>query len=133
MILTWNGRSFTFLTDVLGVAPLGASSGDGNYFPLDHDEYVQIPGEAMVQKDGKWTETSWRFNEQYDPYCKKGSGFDFYGDFAKAIPTGNLDGVTDPKPVPLPGKAKIFFRPYATPVEVPNKEFDLWLCTGRVL
>ena len=54
MIFTWNGRSFTFLTDVLGVAPLGASSGDGNYFPVDHDEYVQIPGEAMVPKDGKY-------------------------------------------------------------------------------
>ena len=54
MIFTWNGKNFTFLTDVLGVAPLGASSGDGSYFPVDHDEYVQIPGEAMVQKDGKY-------------------------------------------------------------------------------
>jgi len=24
-------------------------------------------------------ETPWRNNEQYDPYVKKGSGFDFYG------------------------------------------------------
>lgn len=54
MIFTWTGRGFTFLTDVLGVAPLGASSGDGNYFPLDHDEYIQIPGERMVQKDGQY-------------------------------------------------------------------------------
>ena len=54
MIFTWNGQSFTFLTDVLGVAPLGASSGDGNYFPVDHDEYVQIPGEAMQLKEGKY-------------------------------------------------------------------------------
>jgi len=54
MIFTWNGHGFHFLTDVLGVAPLGASSGDGNYFPVDHDEYVQIPGEAMQQKDGKY-------------------------------------------------------------------------------
>jgi Tfp pilus assembly protein PilF len=54
MIFTWNGHEFRFLTDVLGVAPLGASSGDGNYFPVDHDEYVQIPGETMVQKDGKY-------------------------------------------------------------------------------
>ena len=45
MIFTWNGKEFQFITDVLGVAPLGASSGDGNYFPVDHDEYVQIPGE----------------------------------------------------------------------------------------
>jgi Tfp pilus assembly protein PilF len=54
MIFTWNGSSFNFLTDVLGVAPLGASSGDGNYFPVDHDEYVQVPGEAMVPRDGKY-------------------------------------------------------------------------------
>ncbi len=54
MIFTWNGNEFKFLTDVLGVAPLGASSGDGTYFPVDHDEYVQIPGEAMVRKDGQY-------------------------------------------------------------------------------
>jgi hypothetical protein len=54
MIFTWNGRGFQFITDVLGVAPLGASSGDGTYFPVDHDEYVQIPGEALVEKDGAY-------------------------------------------------------------------------------
>ena len=54
MIFTWNGRGFQFITDVLGVAPLGASSGDGTYFPVDHDEYVQIPGEALEPKDGSY-------------------------------------------------------------------------------
>jgi tetratricopeptide (TPR) repeat protein len=54
MIFTWNGSGFHFLTDVLGVAPLGASSGDGHYFPVDHDEYVQIPGEAMVPRNGNY-------------------------------------------------------------------------------
>jgi hypothetical protein len=38
MIWTWNGHEFQFITDVLGVAPLGASDGDGSYFPVDHDE-----------------------------------------------------------------------------------------------
>ncbi len=52
MIFTWNGRGFDFITDVLGVAPLGASSGDGHYFPVDHDEYVQIPGEKLQPKGG---------------------------------------------------------------------------------
>ena len=47
MIWTWNGRQFQFITDVLGVAPLGARNGDGSYFPVDHDEYVQIPGAAL--------------------------------------------------------------------------------------
>jgi len=54
MIFTWNGKRFQFITDVLGVAPLGASSGDGQYFPVDHNEYVQIPGEALAERDGKY-------------------------------------------------------------------------------
>jgi tetratricopeptide (TPR) repeat protein len=49
MIFAWNGQKFEFITDVLGVAPLGASSGDGQYFPVDHDEYIQIPGETLKQ------------------------------------------------------------------------------------
>ncbi|HWM94900.1 MAG TPA: FG-GAP-like repeat-containing protein [Thermoanaerobaculia bacterium] len=54
MIFTWNGERFEFITDVLGVAPLGASAGDGEYFPVDHDEYVQIPGEALAEVDGRY-------------------------------------------------------------------------------
>ncbi|MFO7541881.1 MAG: nitrate reductase catalytic subunit NapA [Thiobacillus sp.] len=78
-------------------------------------------------------EVSWRFNEQYDPYVTKGAGFEFYGKLLKAVPTGNLDGVTDPAPKSLAGKAKIFFRPYAAPAEQPDANYDLWLSTGRVL
>jgi tetratricopeptide (TPR) repeat protein len=54
MIWTWNGREFQFITDVLGVAPLGARNGDGSYFPVDHDEYVQIPGGALQAIDGHY-------------------------------------------------------------------------------
>ena len=54
MIFTWNGKAFQFITDVLGVAPLGASSGDGNYFPVDHDEYIQIPGSALQAVNGRY-------------------------------------------------------------------------------
>ncbi len=54
MIFTWNGKKFVFITDVLGVAPLGASSGDGHYFPVDHNEYIQIPGERMAERDGSY-------------------------------------------------------------------------------
>ena len=54
MIYTWDGGEFRFLTDVLGVAPLGASSGDGEFFPTDHQEYVWIPGESLKQKDGAY-------------------------------------------------------------------------------
>ena len=54
MIFTWNGRGFEFITDVLGVAPLGASSGDGRYFPVDNQEYVSIPGEKLEARDGHY-------------------------------------------------------------------------------
>jgi nitrate reductase NapA len=61
--------------------------------------------------DGK--ETLWRFREGYDPYVKAGEGVRFYG---------HKDG-----------KAVIYALPYQPAAEAPDKEFDLWLCTGRVL
>ena len=78
-------------------------------------------------------ETEWRFNEKYDPYCEKGSGFDFYGKALKVLPGGDLDKVTSPDKTSLAHKAKIFFRPYAAPPEQPDKNYDLWFSTGRVL
>ena len=54
MIFAWDGERFRFLTDVLGVAPLGASAGDGEYFPVDHDEHVQVPAGALVEVDGRY-------------------------------------------------------------------------------
>jgi tetratricopeptide (TPR) repeat protein len=54
MIWSWNGREFEYITDVLGVAPLGASAGDGAYFPVDHDEYVQISGRSLVPIDNEY-------------------------------------------------------------------------------
>jgi len=61
--------------------------------------------------DGK--ETLWRFREGYDPYVKKGEGLRFYGQ--------------------KDGRANIFALPYQPAAESPDKDFDLWLCTGRVL
>ncbi len=61
----------------------------------------------------KGVETKWRFREGYDPYVKKGEGVRFYG-----------------KP---DGKAVIFALPYEPAAESPDKEYDLWLSTGRVL
>ena len=54
MIFTWNGGKFEFITDVLGVAPLGAAAGEGLYFPVDHDEYVRIPKGALAARDGEY-------------------------------------------------------------------------------
>ena len=61
--------------------------------------------------DGK--ETLWRYREGYDPYVKAGEGVRFYG---------RKDG-----------RANIITAPYEPPAESPDKEFDMWLCTGRVL
>ena len=54
MIWTFDGHGFRFITDVLGVAPLGASDGDGSYFPVDHDEYISIPGAALKPVNGRY-------------------------------------------------------------------------------
>jgi Tfp pilus assembly protein PilF len=46
MIFTWNGERFEFVSDVLGVAPLGTG------LPVDHDEYVQVPAGALQARNG---------------------------------------------------------------------------------
>ncbi|MBY0505078.1 MAG: tetratricopeptide repeat protein [Bryobacteraceae bacterium] len=51
IIWIWNGQGFEYVTDVLGVAPLGAAAGDGTYFAADHDEYVQLPA-SLQPRDG---------------------------------------------------------------------------------
>jgi nitrate reductase NapA len=107
--------------------------GRGNGHDLaDFDVYYRddVRGLRWPVVDGK--ETPWRFNAKYDPYVKNGE-FEFYGKALKALPRGDLDKVTEPEPASLAGKAKIFFRPYAAPVEQPDENYDLWLSTGRVL
>jgi nitrate reductase NapA len=99
--------------------------------PFDRYFAADVRGLRWPVVDGK--ETAWRFHEAHDSYVAPGTGFDFYGPAMKALPRGNLDAVTDPAPVSLSGKAKIFFRPYVPPPEVPDAEWDLWLSTGRVL
>ena len=52
MIFTWNGEEFEFISDVLGVAPLGAGLGDGQFFPTDNDEYIQVGSASLKPRDG---------------------------------------------------------------------------------
>ncbi len=99
----------------------------------DFDTYFRADVRGLRWPVVNGRETLWRFNEEYDPYACKGSGFDFYGAAHKALPAGNLEGVTNPEEIALAGKAKIFFRPYAAPAESPGGDYDLWLSTGRVL
>ncbi len=97
--------------------------------PFDLYFAPDVRGLRWPVVDGK--ETKWRFNSKYDPYAK--NGIQFYGGALKAIPSGDLKGVKDPEKKPLTDKAKIFFRPYATPAELPDEHYDLNLATGRVL
>jgi nitrate reductase NapA len=75
------------------------------------DEYHKVRGLRWPVVNGK--ETLWRYREGSDPYVKPGTGFQFYG---------NADG-----------KAIIYALPYEPPAESPDKEYPLWLVTGRVL
>jgi nitrate reductase NapA len=100
--------------------------------------YHRVRGLKWPVVDGK--ETSWRFNVKYDPYAAKavkeagtGNSHAFYGPLAKALMQGDLKGVTDKKKKSLKNKAKIFARPYMQPPEIPDENYDTWLCTGRVL
>ncbi|MDH5217006.1 MAG: nitrate reductase catalytic subunit NapA [Gammaproteobacteria bacterium] len=89
-----------------------ASFGRGKAHDLDSfDNYHQNRGKRWPVVDG--VETKWRFKEGSDPYVKKGKDFEFYGK--------------------KDGKAVIFALPYEPPAESPDKEYDLWLSTGRVL
>jgi len=77
----------------------------------EFDVYHQARGLRWPVVDGK--ETLWRYREGYDPFVKAGEDVRFYG----------FDD----------GRANIITAPYEAPAETPDKEFDLWLSTGRVL
>ncbi|WP_230970022.1 nitrate reductase catalytic subunit NapA [Nitrogeniibacter aestuarii] len=89
-----------------------ASFGRGHGHDLaDFDAYHKARGLRWPVVDGK--ETLWRFREGYDPYVEKGSDIQFYGKKDK--------------------RAVIFALPYEPPAESPDADYDMWLCTGRVL
>ncbi|WP_447829451.1 nitrate reductase catalytic subunit NapA [Aeromonas salmonicida] len=75
------------------------------------DQYHEARGLRWPVVDGK--ETLWRYREGFDPYVKAGEEVRFYG-----------------KP---DGRAVIFALPYEPAAEAPDKEYDMWLSTGRVL
>jgi len=75
------------------------------------DQLHQKRGMRWPVVNGK--ETKWRYREGYDPFVPVGKDLYFYG---------NKDG-----------RANIIFAPYEAPPEVPDADYDLWMCTGRVL
>ena len=89
-----------------------ASFGRGHGHDLaDFDAYHKARGLRWPVVDGK--ETLWRFREGYDPYVSAGADIEFYGKPDK--------------------RAVIFALPYEPPAESPDTDYDMWLCTGRVL
>lgn len=53
-IWTWNGREFEFVTDILGVAPLGAAAGNGESFAVDHEESIVLPPGSLLPREGRY-------------------------------------------------------------------------------
>jgi tetratricopeptide (TPR) repeat protein len=54
LLYVWNGKRFVFVTDVLGVSPLGELAPDGTYVKPNPREFVRLPG-ALRPRDGAYT------------------------------------------------------------------------------
>ncbi len=82
-----------------------------------YEEYVRARGLRwpVVERDGAWRETRYRFVEGEDPYVARGKGIQFYHS------TSHDD------------RAQLWVEPYVAPPEVPDRAHPFWLCTGRVL
>jgi len=59
----WDGGGFTFVTDLLWGAPLGLQRAEGQLVPARAWEYLKIPGDRLVPRDGRYvlqlTEELW--------------------------------------------------------------------------
>jgi len=53
-LYTWNGEEYEFITDVLGITPLGLPMAPGMMVPPDHDEFVLVRGDQLEPKDGEF-------------------------------------------------------------------------------
>jgi nitrate reductase NapA len=82
-----------------------------------YGEYVKARGLRwpVVEKNGTWQETRYRFVEGEDPYVAKGKAFQFYHS------TSHDD------------RAQLWIQDYVPPPETPDKDYPFWLCTGRVI
>jgi tetratricopeptide (TPR) repeat protein len=52
-LYTWNGETYEFVSDVLGITPLGLPMAPGVLVPPDHDEYVLVRGDQLRPVDGE--------------------------------------------------------------------------------
>ena len=51
-LYAWNGERYEFISDVLGITPLGLPMAPGQIVPPDHDEYVLVRGDQIAPRDG---------------------------------------------------------------------------------
>lgn len=79
--------------------------------PYDMYQSEEVRGLRWPVVNG--VETRWRYRKGYDFFASKDREIDFYGQKDK--------------------RAVIFAAPYEAPAESPDEEYDMWLCTGRVL
>ncbi len=82
-----------------------------------YSEYVKARGlrwPVVQQPDGSWRETRFRFAKFDDPYATK-ADIQFYHSVTKD------------------DRALIWFHPWEPAPEAPDRDYPLWLCTGRVL
>ena len=124
------------MSDTWQIIEVARRLGFEKQFPWSKDEYIgklweeyrrfhdgpkhnMAPYTVLKERSGvQWPfvngkETRWRFNAQYDPACDKGRDFHFYGQ--------------------KDNRAWIWARPYEPAAESPDKEFNFWLNTGRVI
>ncbi|MCA9008552.1 MAG: molybdopterin-dependent oxidoreductase, partial [Planctomycetaceae bacterium] len=82
-----------------------------------YGEYVKARGLRwpVVETNGQWQETHFRFAEGFDPYVAGGKEIQFYH-------SSTHDD-----------RAQIWFHPWIAPAEVPDQDYPFMLCTGRVL
>lgn len=124
------------MSDTWQLIEVGRRLGFEKQFPWDKENYIgkiweeyrlfhsgpkheMAPYEVLKKRSGvQWPfvdgkETRWRYNPKYDPACKNGKEYDFYGK--------------------KDNRAWIWARPYEPAAESPDKEYNFWLNTGRVI
>lgn len=92
-----------------------------------YEEYFKQHGICWPVREvnGQWLETNWRY-----AHGKQEEGFDQYGveEFGTPGKYQNIDFYKSAEHRP-----SVFFRPFEDAPEIPDAEYPLWLCTGRVL
>jgi tetratricopeptide (TPR) repeat protein len=53
-LYAWRGDDYGFVSDVIGITPLGLPISDDEYVPPDHDELVRVTGEQLKPVDGEY-------------------------------------------------------------------------------